>query len=180
MTNILLQLPKEIQDSVLTLFESDVKSRFETITDWSHYLHDPCLEACFIYRLSHALFKLNNTSRYLTPLANKMHRRTGIQIYYSNEIGPGLNIQHGLGIVIGPRNSIGKNLCIHQGVTIGQRHLNSPDEHAIIGDNVTLFAGCKIIGSVHIGDNVTIGANSVLLNDAHDGVWVGVPAKKQY
>ena len=94
-------------------------------------------------------------------------------------IGQGLNIQHGIGVVIGARNKIGNNCIIHQGVTIGQRRLYSPHECAVIGNNVTIFAGAKIVGSVRIGDDVQIGANAVLLSDAEpNSTYVGIPARK--
>jgi Serine acetyltransferase len=48
----------------------------------------------------------------------------------------------------------------------------------MIGDNVVLFSGAKIIGQVHIGNNVVVGANAVVLNDIPDNAVVaGVPAK---
>ena len=48
----------------------------------------------------------------------------------------------------------------------------------IIGNNVLLFAGAKIIGNVRIGNNVVVGANAVVTHDVPDNaVVVGIPAK---
>ncbi len=48
----------------------------------------------------------------------------------------------------------------------------------VIGDNVYIGSGAKIIGSVNVGNNVAIGANAVLTKDVPDNaVVVGVPAK---
>jgi serine O-acetyltransferase len=48
-----------------------------------------------------------------------------------------------------------------------------------IGDNVTLGAGSKILGGIHIGDNVTVGANSVVVDSVEPGsTVVGIPARK--
>jgi len=140
---------------------------------------DTTIEAVFYYRLERAIFLKQPNHPLLPYLANLMRMKTGIELYYSTEIGQGLNIQHGMGIIIGARNKIGNNCIIHQGVTIGQRRLYSPHESAVIGNNVTIFAGAKIVGSISIGDNVQIGANAVLLNDAESNfTYVGIPARK--
>ncbi len=140
---------------------------------------DQCLEATFLYRFERAIFLRDEKNALLPYLASLMRLRTGLEIYYSTDIGPGLNIQHGFGIVIGPRNRIGKNFIIHQQVTIGQARLYGSNESASIGDNVTVFAGAKILGSLRVGDNVRIGANAVLVDDAEaNSAYVGVPAKK--
>lgn len=62
-------------------------------------------------------------------------------------------------------------------MTIGQARLNDP--HApVIGDNVYIGAGAKILGSIKIGNNVNIGANSVVVNDIPDNCTVvGAPAR---
>lgn len=77
------------------------------------------------------------------------------------------------GIIVSYGAKIGKNCTIFQQVTIGQ---NSKG-HPIIGDNVFIGAGARIIGKVTIGDNVKIGANAVVINDIPSNCTaVGVPA----
>ena len=108
-----------------------------------------------------------------------MKIRTGAELYYSTAIGPGFLVQHGVGIVLGPRNRIGKNFTIHQGVTLGQRQLHSPGESITIGDDCTVFAGAKVLGTVRLGDGVRLGANAVLLTDAEPHcTYAGIPAVK--
>ena len=70
---------------------------------------------------------------------------------------------------------MGKNCKIYQQVTIGYNHrLEAP----VLGDNVEVCCGAKIIGGVRIGDNVLIGANSVVLKDIPSNcVVAGVPAR---
>ena len=100
----------------------------------------------------------------------------GIALPRSAEIGGGLRIDHFGAIVISPGAVIGKNCTIRQGVTIGNR--KSLDDIPVLGDNVNIGAGAKILGSIHIGNNVKIGANAVVLTDIPDGATaVGVPAK---
>lgn len=140
---------------------------------------EPTIEATFLYRLEREIFLREESSILLPYLACIMHRQTGCEIYYSSNIGLGLNIQHGIGIVIGPRYKIGENFTIHQGVTLGQKNLNSPNETIIIGDNVTIFAGSILLGNISIGDNAIIGANSVVLSSVEaNSIYVGSPAKR--
>lgn len=83
---------------------------------------------------------------------------------------------NGMGVVLDYRCVIGNNVRIDQHVTIGIRW----DEKIapIIGDNVRIGAGAKILGSIKIGNNARIGANAVVLKDVPDGATaVGVPAK---
>ena len=90
----------------------------------------------------------------------------------TKNIGPGLVIQHGFATIIGAK-SIGKDCWINQQVTIGFRGTNSP----ILGDNVKVHAGAKIIGKVHMGNNSRVGANAVVAKDVPENCTVvGVPA----
>ncbi len=140
---------------------------------------EPTIEAVLLYRLEREIFIKDPANIFLPFLASLMHRRTGCEIYYSTEIGKGFNIQHGFGIVIGPRYKIGDYFTIHQGVTLGQKNLNSPNETISIGNHVTVFAGSTILGNLQIGNNANIGANSVVLSSVEENsVYVGSPAKR--
>lgn len=92
-----------------------------------------------------------------------------------NTVGPGLLILHIGGIHI---NAIkmGKNCIITEDVVVGQK--GSMDNRAIIGDNVELTLGSKIIGKIVIGNNVIVAPNSVVVKDVPDNAVVsGIPAK---
>jgi serine acetyltransferase len=105
--------------------------------------------------------------------------RTGMEIYYSAEIGPRLRVMHGTGLVLGPRHKIGCDFAIYQGVTLGQRRYFCPDEFLTIGDRCTFFAGSAALGLLKIGDDVKFAANAVLLSDADsNSTYAGIPAVK--
>src|SRR5687767_11997977 len=90
------------------------------------------------------------------------------------EFGPGFVILHSFGIVINSRVRAGKNLIIEHGVTIGAEKDRCP----VLGDNVFIGAGAKVIGDVRIGSDVKIGANAVVTKDLPDGATaVGIPAR---
>jgi serine O-acetyltransferase len=140
---------------------------------------DARVQAALFYRIARATFLHDPTSVFLRYLAYLMKVKTGAEIYYSAEIGPRLIVEHGTGIVIGPRHRIGSDFTIYQGVTLGQRRIYSPDERITIGDGCTVFAGAKILGLVTVGDQAKIAANAVLLSDAEANcTYAGMPARK--
>jgi len=103
----------------------------------------------------------------------------GIEVSPQVQIGGGLFLPHTLGTVIGAA-SIGDNCTIMQGVTFGT---SEPDmgftisKRPVIGNDVLIGAGAKVIGRITVGDHARIGANAVVLCDVPDyAVAVGVPA----
>jgi serine O-acetyltransferase len=90
------------------------------------------------------------------------------------KIGPGLFIQHGFSTIMSA-SEIGENCWINQQVTIG--YSNATD-CPVIKNNVTIYAGAKVIGKVVVGNNAKIGANAVVIRDVPDNsTAVGVPAR---
>jgi serine O-acetyltransferase len=103
----------------------------------------------------------------------------GLEVTPRCEIGPGIFFPHPSGTVIGAWR-IGSNATILQGVTLGAKRMDLGFDFKLrpeVGDNVTLGAGSKILGGIHIGDNVTVGANSVVVASVEAGCTVvGIPA----
>lgn len=108
-----------------------------------------------------------------------------IRIIFSSDIscrakfGRRLIIMHGHDIVIGSEVIVGDNVKIFNGVTLGNRYTETNViEQPIIGNNVVVGTGAKILGKVKIGDNVLVGANSVVINDVPiNHTAIGIPAK---
>ena len=89
------------------------------------------------------------------------------------EIGGGLYIQHGFATMISAK-SIGENCWINQQVTVGYTGTGCP----VIGDDVMITCGAKVLGGITVGDGAVIGANAVVVKDVEPGaVMGGVPAK---
>lgn len=102
----------------------------------------------------------------------------GFDITRGTDIGKGFYIGHFGGVVISGAAKIGDNCNISQGVTIGVSGVGENRGVPIIGDNVYIGAGAKVIGKIVIGNNVAIGANAVVTRDVPDNTIVaGVPAK---
>jgi serine O-acetyltransferase len=102
----------------------------------------------------------------------------GIRIAVKTKIGSGLYIGNYSGIFVNTDVVIGKNFNISMGVGIGEANRGPRKGAAVIGDNVYIGPGARIVGKVKIGNNVAIGANCVVTRDIPDNaVVVGVPGK---
>jgi serine O-acetyltransferase len=130
-------------------------------------------------RLAHSLHRLR-----LGPLAKALTMLNfflfGIEIAARCPIGKGLFLPHTQGTVIGAW-SIGDNVTIFQGVTLGAKELDfsyQESSRPTVGNSVTIGAGAKVIGGIFLGMNSRIGANAVVLKDVvADSLVVGIPAK---
>lgn len=122
------------------------------------------------------LFVFRNTGRPgFCMLARLLYRPLDSLYIMTQEIGGGLYIQHGFSTYIAAK-SIGENCWINQQVTIGYKDDTDPP---IIGNNVTITCGAKVLGPITIGDNAIIGANAVVVKDVEPGaVMGGVPARR--
>ena len=140
---------------------------------------DAAVLGVLLYRIEHGIFRRDPAHPSLPYFAQVMKARTGMEIYFSTEIGPRFIVMHGFGVVIGPRNRIGSNFTVYQGVTLGQRRFYQSCERILIGDHCTLFAGAMVIGALTLGDHVQVAANAVLLVDAESrSTYAGIPAAK--
>lgn len=135
------------------------------------------LHAIWAYRLAHRWWArpaLRGPARVLSQVTRFL---TGIEIHPGATIGRRFFIDHGMGVVIGETTEIGDDVMMYHGVTLGGRSLQHGKRHPTIGDRVTLGAGAKILGPLHIGDDSAIGANSVVTqNVPAESIATGIPA----
>ncbi len=137
----------------------------------------PGLHAIWLHRIAHHFYLkgwvviprlLNTFSRFLT----------GIDIHPGAKLGPGLFIDHGMGLVIGETAELGSNVTLYQGVTLGGTGKEKGKRHPTIGNNVVVSSGAKVLGSFKVGDNSKIGSGSVVLKEVPpNSVVVGVPGR---
>lgn len=128
----------------------------------------PGFYAIMVFRIAHELDRLSVPfiPRMLTEYA---HSKTGIDINPRARIGKSFCIDHGTGIVIGETTIIGERVKIYQGVTLGalsvSKNCAGSKRHPTIGDSVTLYAGCTILGGeTFIGHDSIIGGNVWLIH----------------
>jgi|RhiMetdeSRZDD1v2_1073273.scaffolds.fasta_scaffold04782_3 serine O-acetyltransferase len=99
----------------------------------------------------------------------------GIEIDKRVRLGHGTYFVHTFGTVIGGDARVGDRVQFLGSNTVGT---NKDNGYPIIGDDVTVGVGARILGPVHVGDRAVIGANAVVLSDVPAGsVAVGVPAR---
>lgn len=135
------------------------------------------VHALAFHRLAHRLWRHGwvTSARLVSHMGRFL---TGIEIHPAARIGPGLFIDHGMGVVIGETAEVGENVTILQGVTLGGTSLKREKRHPTLGDNVVVGAGAKVIGAFKIGDNSRIGAGSVVVREVPpNSVVVGVPGR---
>lgn len=125
-------------------------------------------QAVVLHRMAH-WFKSRGIP-VLGPMIARLNQfLTGVEIGPGAVIGPGLRISHGYGIVVGGYARIGRNaLLLHQ-VTIGSPHPATVEKMPVIGDNVFIGAGAKVIGEITVGDDVFIGVNAIVARDIPSG-----------
>lgn len=101
---------------------------------------------------------------------------TGSEIHREAKIGKSLHVVHCQNVLISPSAVIGDRVGIMHEVTLGSNDTrgNAP----VLGDDVFVGAGAKILGSLKVGDRARVGANSVVIGDVpEDATAIGAPAK---
>ncbi|MDE5099609.1 MAG: serine O-acetyltransferase [Trichodesmium sp. St16_bin4-tuft] len=137
----------------------------------------PGLHALLFYRLAHKLHyhKIPLIPRLISHFGRFF---TGIEIHPGAQIGQGVFIDHGMGVVIGETAIVGDYSLIYQGVTLGGTGKEIGKRHPTIGTNVVVGAGAKVLGNINIGNNVRIGAGSIVLRHVpSDCTVVGIPGR---
>ena len=109
-------------------------------------------------------------------IATATRSLTGIEIHPAAEIGPGLFIDHGMGVVIGETAKLGADVTIYQGVTLGGTGFATGKRHPTVEDCVTIGSGAKLLGPIVVGHGAKIGANTVVIHDVPpNSTVVGIP-----
>lgn len=145
-------------------------------SDWEVLLY-PSFWAIRKYRKAHKLY-LKGHFFLARWISQRCARKTGIEIHPGAQIGKGLFIDHGKGVVIGETAIIGDNVTLYQGVTLGGTGKETGKRHPTLEDNVMVSVGAKVLGSFTIGENSKIGAGSVVLKEVPaNSTVVGVPGR---
>ena len=134
-------------------------------------------QALQLQRISHWLWRHDRRVLALF-FQNQISETFAIDIHPGAQIGSGIMIDHGTGLVIGETAIIGNDVSILHSVTLGGSGCIGGDRHPKIGNGVMISAGAKILGNITVGEGSKVGAGSLLLGDVPAHVTVaGVPAK---
>jgi len=164
-------------------FKSDLK-RYQSLESKGIYLFfEQGLWAIAVYRFGRwaSDVKIPVISQILKLTAFILFKiiemMTGISLPASAQIGKGFYVGHFGGIILHSAVRMGENCSIGPGVLVGTRGGGNKGV-PVIGNDVYIGVGAKILGGIKIGDHVKIGANAVVLTDIPDGATaVGIPAR---
>jgi len=135
----------------------------------------PGVHAVLSHRVAHALHE-GGVPILPRVVAAGSRLVTGVEIHPAANIGEGLFIDHGMGVVIGETAEIGDRVTLYQGVTLGGTGFDVGKRHPTIGDDVTVGSGAKLLGPITVGSRSKIGANTVVIHDVpEDSTVVGNP-----
>ena len=137
----------------------------------------PGFQALMIHRISHKLwtYKIPLIPRLISQVNRSI---TGIEIHPGAQIGTGVFIDHGMGVVIGETAEIGNRCLLYQGVTLGGTGKADGKRHPTLSENVVIGAGAKVLGAIRVGENTRIGAGSVVVRDVDaNSTVVGIPGR---
>lgn len=164
LVNLLPEIRRNLQTDIVAAYNGDpATTSMEEIL-----LSYPSIKAITIHRIAHELYRAG------VPVIPRImseygHQLTGIDIHPGASIGEYFFIDHGTGVVIGETCTIGKNVKIYQGVTLGAKNfpldengnpIKGVKRHPDIEDNVVIYAGATILGGkTKIGHDSTIGGN---------------------
>ncbi|ESR25149.1 serine O-acetyltransferase [Lutibaculum baratangense] len=129
------------------------------------------------HRLAHWLWASGRRdfALYLQSRASSVF---GVDIHPAARIGRGIMFDHATGIVVGETATIGDNVSMLHGVTLGGNGKEEGDRHPKVQRGVLIGAGAKILGNLSIGCCSRVAAGSVVLSDVPaDTTVAGVPAR---
>ena len=166
-----------LREDVRAILERDPAARntFEVLTCY------PGLHALWLHRLAHYFWKTEASvfqwvGRFISVIARLL---TGIEIHPGAQLGRGVFIDHGMGVVIGETTEIGDHCTIYQGVTLGGTSLvKGSKRHPTLASRVVVGAGAKVLGPFTVGEGAKIGSNAVVIKAVPAGATViGIPAR---
>lgn len=166
---------KSLAEDIRTIMTHDpaARSRIEVVFCY------PGFHAVLCYRLARFLWcrRLKLLGRFVSHVGRFL---TGIEIHPGAEVGERLFIDHGMGVVVGGTATIGDDVTLYQGVTLGGTSLErGVKRHPTLEDGVIVGAGASVLGPFTVGRGARIGANAVVVAEVPAGAtMVGIPARR--
>lgn len=135
--------------------------------------------ANLLYRLQTLLYgaRLGALATFLSRLN---HTLLLVSIGRDVRIGGGLHLVHGH-LALDGTTTLGRNVTIAPFAAIGLSNRSGVGIDAngpVVGDDVHIGTGAKLLGPIRVGHRARIGANAVVIDDVPDDhTAVGVPAR---
>lgn len=147
----------------------------DLLTPFLHFKGYLALQA---HRVAHALWQAGrpHLARHIQARASEVF---AVDIHPAARFGCRVMLDHGTGLVVGETASVGDDVSILQGVTLGGTGKECGQRHPQVERGVLIGAGAQILGNIRIGEGAKVGAGSVVLADvAPFTTVVGVPARE--
>src|SRR5262245_33272387 len=161
-----------LRDDVLAILRNDPAAR-----NLAEVLLYPGLHAITLHRVAHSLWvrQIPFVPRLISQIGRFV---TGIEIHPGAQIGRGLFIDHGMGVVVGETAIIGDWVTLYQGVTLGGTGKQRGKRHPTLEDHVVVGVSAVVLGAITIGEGAKIGGGAVVVKDVPPhSTAVGVPAR---
>jgi serine O-acetyltransferase len=171
----------EGEPALIDAAEADLKAVFERDPACKGYLQ-PFLffkgfQALQTHRVANWLWR-HGRETLAFHLQSRASELFQVDIHPAAKFGKGVFIDHGTGIVVGETATVGDDVSMLHGVTLGGTGAAQTDRHPKIGNGVLLGAGAKVLGAIPIGDHAKIASGSVVLKPVPAGCTAaGVPAR---
>lgn len=170
-SEITIDLIKKLP-GIRKILQTDIQAAYDgdpaALTTEEILLSYPSITAISIHRIAHILYE-HNVPVIPRIMSEYAHEVTGIDIHPGANIGSRFFIDHGTGVVIGETCTIGNNVKLYQGVTLGAKSFSLDENgnpikgikrHPDIEDNVVIYSGATILGGdTIIGHDSVIGGN---------------------
>lgn len=163
------------------LFKYDfyrIFGRYPSLTDMFRIYKEHTLKFLYLFRLeqhyeNHRILRLP-----YKVVKERMRRKYGIEIGSKTKIGKGFCMVHGFNITINGMSTLGKNVTIYKGATIGYEYGFKNRGTPTIGNNVFIGINSTIVGKISIGSNVLIAPNAhVNINIPDNSIVLGNPCR---
>jgi serine O-acetyltransferase len=141
------------------------------------FLYFKGFHAIQLHRIAHRLWH-GGRRALASSLQSRVAELFAVDIHPAAPVGRGVFVDHATGLVVGETASIGDDVSILQGVTLGGTGKERGRRHPQIRRGVLIGAGASILGNITVGEGAKVGAGSVVLKDVEPHVTVaGVPAR---
>ncbi|WP_353648880.1 serine O-acetyltransferase [Nakamurella sp. A5-74] len=138
---------------------------------WEIALLYPGVHALWAHRVAHRLWTSSRPLRFPARVLSQLSRlATGVEIHPGAVIGRRFFIDHGMGVVIGETATVGEDVLMFHGSTLGGVSMSRGRRHPAVGDRVLIGAGAKVLGPITIGDDAKVGANAVVVVSLGSGM----------
>ena len=129
------------------------------------------------HRIQHYLWKKGQKT-YASMLQSRISEALGVDVHPAAKFGGGILMDHATGCVVGETATIGDDVSILHGVTLGGTGKEVGDRHPKIQDNVLIGARSTILGNITVESGAMIAAGSLVLKPVPaNGMVAGNPAR---